>query len=281
MKQVNKLLSQHFFSNNLEGFNTLNQQLSKLSKGNFVIGMEDTGHYHFNLLRYLLDKNYNVGLINPTVTDIQRKQQGSSNKNDKLDTITICDVLATKTFKGNLYRVTTLNNFEIYEIKQLTRQHHNLKEELNKLKNRLQKSIDVVFPEYNSLFNTKYGTVYMNILKQFPSAKIISNTDIRTLKKYFELKSKGNRISLTADTFKEVAKNSIGFPSVVEEINIKNLVFQIEPITSQIKEIGKKIEEFSIKTNSPILSIPGISHFSGTSILAEIGDISNFNKASQ
>ena len=44
---------------------------------------------------------------------------------------------------------------------------------------------------------------------------------------------------------------------------------------------AKKIEEFSIKNNSPILSIPGISHFSGTSILAELGDIGNYSKPSQ
>ena len=27
-----------------------------------LIGMEDAGHYHFNLLKYLLSKNYNVVL---------------------------------------------------------------------------------------------------------------------------------------------------------------------------------------------------------------------------
>ena len=52
-------------------------------------------------------------------------------------------------------------------------------------------------------------------------------------------------------------------------------------INEQIAEIDKKIEEFSIKNNSPILSIPGISHFSGTSILAELGDIGNYSKPSQ
>lgn len=64
-------------------------------------------------------------------------------------------------------------------------------------------------------------------------------------------------------------------------IQIKHLVNQIELINEQITEIDKKIEEFSIKNNSPILSIPGISHFSSTSILAELGDIRNYKKPSQ
>ena len=36
-----------------------------------------------------------------------------------------------------------------------------------------------------------------------------------------------------------------------------------------------------MNVDSPILSIPGISHFSGTSILAEIGNIDNFKSAAK
>lgn len=52
-------------------------------------------------------------------------------------------------------------------------------------------------------------------------------------------------------------------------------------IEEQLFEIDKKIEAFSLQNNSPILSILGISHFSSTSILAELGDICNYTKASQ
>ncbi len=112
--------------------------------------------------------------------------QGGITKNDKLDTINICDVLDTPERKKQ-YRITKVNKFDLYEQKQLTRQHHNLKEELNVYKNRLQKSIDIVFPEFNSLFKSKYGTVYINILKTFGSAENIANTDIRTIRKCFEI----------------------------------------------------------------------------------------------
>lgn len=268
------------FLNNKEGFDSLIQKLKPYSKDTVLIGMEDTGHYHFALLKYLLNRHFTVALINPKTTDFTRKMQGGITKNDKLDTLTICDVLDTHERKKQ-YRITKVNHFDLYEQKQLTRHHHNLKEELNIYTNRLQKSIDIVFPEFNSLFKSKYGAVYMNILKTFGSADNIANTDIRTLRKYFEVKGRGKRISLTPEQLKECAKLSIGIPSAAEVIQIRHLISQIELINEQIAEIDKKIEEFSIQNNSPILSIPGISHFSGTSILAELGDVCNYSKPSQ
>lgn len=120
----------------------------------------------------------------------------------------------------------------------------------------------------------------MNLLKTFASAEKVAASDIRTLWKCFEYKGR-KRIRLSAEQLKAVAKASVGIPSATEEIQIRHLVCQIEMIEEQLSEIDKKIEEFSLQNNSPILSIPGVSHFSGTSILAELGDICNYTKASQ
>ena len=279
-KETGEILSKPSdFKNNQEGFQFLTQTLSSYSKSNLLIGMEDTGHYHFALLKHLLDNKYTVALINPTTTDLTRKIQGGITKNDPLDTLTICDVLASSQ-RIKSYRITKVDRFDLYEQKQLTRHHHNLKEELNIYKNRLQKCIDIVFPEFNSLFRSKYGIVYMNILKTFASAKNIANSDIETIRECFEVVGRGKRISLSAEQLKTAANASVGIPSVAEEIQIRHLVCQIEMIEEQLSEIDKKIEEFSLKNNSPILSIPGISHFSGTSILSELGDICNYTKAS-
>ncbi len=274
------LLNPSVFDNNQTGFLYLIQKLSNYAKSELLIGMEDTGHYHFALLKYLLDNQYTVALINPTTTDLTRKIQGGITKNDTLDSITICDVISSN-HRKKPYRITKVNRFDLYEQKQLTRHHHNLKEELNIYKNRLQKCIDIVFPEFNSLFNSKYGIVYMNVLKTFSSANAIANADIRNIRKCFELKGRGGRISLSAEQLKTTAKVSVGIPSVAEEIQIRHLVCQIELLEEQLSEIDKRIEEFSIKNNSTILSIPGISHFSGTSIIAELGDICNYQKSSQ
>ena len=268
------------FKNSKEGFDFLYDKMNSYKKENILIGMEDTGHYHFTLLTDLLTKHFNVALINPVVTDMTRKLQGGITKNDPLDSQTICDVIGSNSRKKP-YRITKMNRFDLYEQRQLTRHHHDLKEELNVYMNRLQKCIEIVFPEYNSLFGSKYGTVYMAVLKDLSSAAKIASTDIRTLRNYFKYSGRGKRISLTAEQLKEAAKNSIGIDSSSEVIQIKHLVSQIELIQSQIDEVDKKIEEFSTNLNSPILSIPGISHFSGTSILSELGDIHNYSSAAK
>lgn len=268
------------FSNDMQGFHSFYDKCRPYRKKDILIGMEDTGHYHFALLKNLLDKHYCVALINPIVTDLTRKMQGGVSKNDDLDSLTICDVISSSSRKKP-YRITRVNRFDLYEQRQLTRHHHNLKEELNVHTNRLQKCIDIVFPEYNSLFKSKYGFVYMDILKNFPGADMIASTDIRTLRNCFDVSGRGKRISLTAEELKYAAKNSIGTASAAEEIQIKHLISQIELIKEQIAEIDKKIEEFSVQTNSPIISIPGISHFSGTSILSELGDIRNYSNAAK
>ena len=252
------------FANTSEGFKTLTDSFIPYDKESILIGMEDTGHYHFVLLKYLLDRKFNVALINPTATDFTRKANGSISKNDRLDTLTICDVLSSNKPKKP-YRISKFSSFDLYEQRGLTRHHHNLKEEINVYTNRLQKCIDIVFPEYNSLFPSKYGRVYISVLKTYGSAANIAKADIRSLRKCFEYRGKGKRICLSAEKLKEAARDSI----------------QIELLNKQIKEIDKKIEEYSLANDSPILSIPGISHFSGTSILAELGDINNYNKAAQ
>lgn len=266
-------------TNNNCGFSTLSTHFTPYDKAELLIGMEDTGHYHLNLLKYLLDNHFTVALINPIVTDMTRKIQGIVSKNDKLDSLTICDVISSNARKKS-YRITNLDRFDLYEQRQLTRHHHNLKEELNIYTNRLQKCIDVVFPEYNQLFKTKYGSIYMQLLKTFVSAEKIANAELSELEPFFE-KQRGRRISLTPKLLQETAQNSVGIPSASEEIQIKHLIAQIELIKKQISEIDKKIEEFSLQMNSPILTIPGISHFSGTSILAEIGEICNYSSAAK
>lgn len=261
------------FTNDKQGFNTFYQTVKPYLSHDHLIGMEDTAHYADNFRHFLLKKNRNVVMINPLSTDAFRKALLKSTKTDKEDARFICQVI----MNPQLYRKVKLSDYDYHQIRELTRYHHNMKEANTRYKTQLQKDLDRVFPEFNSLFSAPYGPTYMRILSEFQSAVIISDTDIRTLRKVLKNTGRGRSVSFTAEELKRLAKSSVGQPNTILEMEIRHLVTLIADIDSCIAEVDKKIEEFSLDLNSPILSIPGISHFSGTSIISEIGDVNRFS----
>lgn len=53
--------------NNREGFDGLFQRIKSVASdlGIIKVGLEDTGHYSYNLLRFILDKDLTTFVINP------------------------------------------------------------------------------------------------------------------------------------------------------------------------------------------------------------------------
>ncbi|WP_307606917.1 transposase [Paenibacillus sp. V4I9] len=60
------------FSNDLAGFEHLEHSIRKLQKmhgmNDFVVGMESTGHYWFNIANWLVGQGIDVALVNPMTT---------------------------------------------------------------------------------------------------------------------------------------------------------------------------------------------------------------------
>ena len=63
----------------------------------------------------------------------------------------------------------------------------------------------------------------MAVLKTFGSAEAIANADIRRIRRYFEYKGRGRRISLTPEMLKDRAKSSVGIPSSADVIQIRDI----------------------------------------------------------
>ena len=266
------------FSNDRKGYKVFYQAVDSYLKKDHLVGMEDTGHYGDNLRVSLLNHKATVAMINPVSTDAMRKATLKSVKTDKEDTKNIGIVLQNP----YLYRIVRMSDLDSHPMRELTRYHHNMQEACTRYKEQLQKDLDKVFPEYNSLFSASYGPVYMRILEMFQSAYTISHTDIRTLRSAIRPKGqKGRGPAFTAEQLKQLAKESVGEPNMIIEMEIRHLVGLIQKINEDLAECDKKIEEYSHELNSPILSIPGIAHFSCTSIVTEIGDINKFDNSYQ
>lgn len=111
------LVEPFFFTNNQEGFTSLTTAISPYQF--CFVGLEDSGHYGDNLIFYLLDLDFKVGLINPVTSDQKRKAKLKSAKNDKKDAVLISKILLDK----DEYRVVTKQHYTLRQLKQLTHHH--------------------------------------------------------------------------------------------------------------------------------------------------------------
>ena len=266
------LIKQFFFSNDQEGFDFFYSKVKRYIHRRHAVGMEDTGHYMINLTNYLLEKKLSVKYINPRSTNLRRKELGISAKNDKKDTLLIAEMLSEKKF----WRSVSKSSMETSKLRELTRLYHQLQEQQNQDMNRLQRALDIVFPEVNTLSWTRYSKAYIQFLAAYSSASSIASEDIRNLRRALKTEGRGRQCKVTAEEIKELAKCSVGDDNIVVELEVKSVIAIINTRAEQIRVLEKKIEEFSHQLNSPIISIPGISHITGMTILAEIGKIQDF-----
>ena len=119
----------------------------------------------------------------------------------------------------------------------------------------------------------------MQFLAKYPTATSIASEDIRNLRNALKTNGRGRQCKLTAEDIKEAAKCSVGEDNIAVALEVQSIIAIINTRKQQIENLENKIEEFSLKLNSPIISIPGISHITGMTIIAEIGDIHDFSDA--
>lgn len=265
-----------FFANNHEGFNLFLQNTKPFTSPRHIVGLEATGHYGDNLIKFLIENDFQVGLINPLTTDAKRKGKIRKTKNDKKDTFLICSVLFDRD-----YTKVTKHKLDMKQAKELTRYHASLTEDINQKKNKLQKCIDIVIPELNTWLKTKYSKPYMAILKEFGSSYNLANANLTHLKNVLKPEGRGRSISIDASSLRDNARQSIGENNEIIVLEIKMLMESIQLVNSQLEIVDKKIEDLASTLNSPIFSIPGIGFYTGMTILSEIGDIHNFSSAAK
>ena len=271
------LLAPFSFQNNNEGFQKFISKLSNFDKQKMLIGLESTAHYGENIISYLFNLDYKIGIINPIQTSNLRKSNIRKTKNDKVDTFIII-----KSLSLNNYTLVTSREINNIKLKGLSRSRHNLIVMRSRSKIQLASFIDQLFPELNQFFK---GNLHLNVsyqlLKQFSSPKEISSLHLTKLSNILHDNSHGRYNKEDAIRLRELAKNSVGIDNPTLSLQIKQAILQIELYTAQIEEVENLSKQILNEMESKLLTIPGISHNQATVIHGFIGDINRFNKSSQ
>lgn len=264
-------------TNNKQGFDLLYSKIKDLDKENVLIGLESTAHYGNNFIFYFHEKQFKIGLINPIQTSTLRKTRIRKVKNDKVDSLLICEALSL-----GYYNLLSNYDIELLEIKSLCRFRKELKDKASSAKIQLNSYVDQVFPELNCFFknNLDIKTAH-ELLKLYQSPQDISKLNLTKLSNLLIKSSRGKYDKNRAIELKQLASNSVGINNSALCIQIKMTIELIELLESQIKDIEKQVSEFIKKSDNVITSIPGIADITAAIIISEIGDINRFNNPSQ
>lgn len=265
------------FSNDNSGFQNLISKLESLDKTKILIGLESTAHYGENIISYLFNLNYNIGIINPIQTANLRRSNIRKTKNDKVDTKIIIKALTLNNF--SLITSRDINNLKL---KGLCRSRRNLVTLRSKSKIQLVSYLDQIFPELESFFK---GNLHLNVsyqlLKEFSSPKAISKLHLTKLTNILHDNSHGRYGKEDAIRLRKLAKSSVGIDNPSLSLQIKHAILQVELYDEQIAEVEALYKEILDEMNTPILTIPGMSYNQASVIIGCIGDINRFEHSCQ
>ena len=245
----------------------------KLNDSNVRIGLESTGHYSHNILHYLVGSGFDTMLINPLLTNMERKASSvRKTKTDTIDAKSICMFL----MRNQEFKPYTIASYHSRSLKSLSRRRFSLVKQMSKHKQELHVLVATVFPEYLSVFSKLHINVSLEILHKYSIPANIAKARIDGLTNTIKKHSHGYHGQKTASIIKELAKTTIGDKDELYAFQIKLCVEIIRTLDNQIKAYESQIRKI-MDTHCPvILSVPGISYVTGASIVGEIGDISRF-----
>ncbi len=243
--------------------------------------MESTSIYHLPVENYFRSKGIKTVVINPKLVK-QFRDTLNKSKTDKIDCFKIA-----RCYLGTIDKLYQKND-DYFMFNPLARQYWSLVEGQTRLKNRYKQLIEIVFPEFNILFDDLYSDLALNFIHDFPHPALFVNRRTDFLMNYLKDKngtSQAYRFKNKVLTMKSIASNSLCYVSF-DSLQVQNLVQVIEMIQYHKKEITKIKEQLINNLKNTIQfkiinSIPGFGDFSTALFLSEVGDITRFNECKQ
>lgn len=267
------------FSNTITGAELLLRRIAAVNPAalSLIFGLEATGHYWLALYSYLIEKGYQVVVLNPYQSDAFRKVSMSSTKTDKEDAVLIAELLRFGTFSP-----TKMAEENLVALRNLSRFRLSLNQQITDSKRRVITILDQVFPEFESCFSDIFGKTGRNLLKKYPTPEEMETVSVRKLTNIITKLSKGRFNKEKALEVITKAKTSFGITLALDSLTLqlKILLETLEFTESQLKVVDYQINPL-VDDNCVLLTLPGVSKTIAASILSEIGDIKRFKTSSQ
>ena len=245
-----------------------------------IVGCEPTGHYWFNLARYLEENNIKLALVNPYhVKQIKELDDNSPKKTDLKDPKTIAKLVV-----DGRYSYPYLPEGIYADLREAISSRERIVKELNAITNRIKRWLKIYFPEYLVVYKNFSAESGLTVLESAPLPQDIIQLGpegVNQLWRDKKLRAVGMKRALT---LVESAHNSIGLPGgscarmelqlLLEDFRTKQI--QLEKITEVLE-----VETLSVPYADKLLVIKGVGLITVAGFLAEVGDIRRFDSPKQ
>lgn len=272
------------FSNSLEGFQSflahLNAYVTIAFAQQIIVGCEPTGHYWFNLARYLEENDIKLALVNPYhVKQIKELDDNSPKKTDLKDPKTIAKLVV-----DGRYSYPYLPEGIYADLREAVSSRERIVKELNAITNRIKRWLKIYFPEYLVVYRNFSAESGLTVLESAPLPQDILRLGpegVNQLWRDKKLRAVGMKRALT---LVEAAHNSIGLPGgACARMELQLLLEDFRTKQSQLEKITEVLEEetLSVPYADKLLAIKGVGLITVAGFLAEVGDIRRFDSPKQ
>jgi transposase len=262
------------FTQDAEGFRRLGELLSSLKQQDEVtIGFEATGHYWVLLAEELVRQGYTPQVFNPILSGEATRTTVRGRKTDADDALMIAKVIRDKHFV-----VVPLPTAAQAQAKRLARERQRTVARAANAKKRLGSRLDLVFPEYASLWGELCCGSSLALLAQWPSARLLASANASDLTKLLKKRSRGHLGSERARDLISAAKTSIAVAreDAATEMAIRLAAQEIVLLEEQVAAYDKVLKKLDLPGKANLQTLPGIASVLATIILAEIVTIERF-----
>lgn len=286
-----KLLSVNI-SNTQDGADLIETRILKLLDkhhlSKVIVILESTGVYSMHLATFLSASKFlsifdiRVYLINPKISKNYRKSFADMDKTDPNDSFILADIARV----GRCDELTPFKGAQRLALERLTRHRLHIVEKLSNEKVYALNNVFLKFSNFESLFSNNFGSTAIDLLLEYKTLDDIMNSSLEDLAD-FVAKSSKNRFDSSLDIatkIQKAAKGSYRLEKMAYDpvnLSLASSINVIKCYESEIKEIDKAIIKqvagFNHDHYQVLLSIPGIGKVYAAGILAEIGNIDQFD----
>ncbi|MDO5328387.1 MAG: IS110 family transposase [Clostridia bacterium] len=269
------------FCNSEAGFESLKAWITEFQKKHgktkVVPGMEPTGHYWFNLGKFLQDNGMRPVLVNPHhVKKSKELDDNNPTKNDRKDPKVIAGLV-----KDGRYMIPYLPDGVYAELRTASNMRFQLQSELTRIRNRISRWFSIYFPEYKTVYGKPDAVSGILILKKAPLPEDIVTLGVSGVNQIWrEAKLRAVGIK-RAQTLLNAAEHSVGSKEGARSarMEIQMLLDDYESKNARLQEVLTFIEELvaKIPVAEKLMGIKGVGIRTVSGFLAEVGDISRFN----